>query len=168
MQHPDSDLPLFFADDTPLFYHFNTAAKRYYGLMDEEFKDIDIERYYFILSLICRHKNITQKCLCNCLKIDKASMVRVIDYLTKHEYIMRIINPEDRREHIIIPTEKAMTVMPRLGNAFRKLNEECLKGFSDEEKDKFYRMMELVIDNLSGASPDALFLKINKSKNSIS
>ncbi|MES2690828.1 MAG: MarR family transcriptional regulator [Bacteroidota bacterium] len=164
MQVPDSKPVLFFADDTPLFYHFNTMAKRYYGLMDEEFKDIDIERYYFILSLICKQKNIKQQFLCNCLKIDKASMVRVIDYLTRHDYIMRIVNPDDRREHIIIPTEKALSALPHFENAFRKLNDECLKDFSAVEKDKFYRMMERVVDNLSAASPDNVFLKINKSK----
>ena len=164
MQAPDFKPDLFYADDTPLFYHFNIMAKRYYGLMDEELKDIDIERYYFILSLICKHKNITQQCLCNCLNIDKASMVRVIGYLTRHEYIMRMVNPDDRREHIIVPTEKALAALPLFESAFRKLNEECLKDFSDAEKDKFYRMMERVVGNLSEASPDTLFLKINKSK----
>lgn len=164
MDFTSSDPDLLFAENTPLFYHFNTIAKRYYGLMDEEFKDIDIERYYFILSLISRNKNMTQQALCKCLKIDKASMVRVIDYLTRHGYIVRMINPDDKRAHIILPTEKALDVLPRFEETFHKLNEDCLKDFTPLEKNHFYEMMSRVVHNLSDVSPGTQFLKVNKPK----
>jgi len=150
--------------DTPLVYHFNALAKGYFGILTKELEDLDLERYYFSLTLITKHKTISQQRLADVLDIDKANMVRMIDYLSNQGYVKREVNPDDRREHIILPTKKAEKVFDRVQNAFLKSNKEALKGFSVSETKVFYEMLERACHNLSEIPSQQYFLKYVKTK----
>lgn len=146
-------------EETPLAFNLNALAKLYFGVQSRQFNELDIDRYFFVLSLIVKHKNSTQQCLSNCLKIDKASMVRIIDYLTENGYVKRELNPNDRREYIIVPTGRAEKLYPELIKSFRSNNEAAFKGFSAAEKESFYDMLERMFQNLSGLPADQYFVK---------
>lgn len=146
-------------EEVPLLFNLNALAKNYYGAMNRFFEDLDIDRYFFVLSLIVKHKTATQQGLANCLDIDKASMVRIIDYLVEHGYVKREVNEADRREHMMIPTAKALKLYPRIIEAFRQQNREAFAGFSKEEKQFFYNMLGRMFQNLSGLSADQYFVK---------
>lgn len=147
----DQKLPdlTFINQNAPLFYHFKMMAKLYHGHMRKALGEIDIDRYYIVLSVICSGTDLTQQCLSKRLRIDKASMVRIIDYLNKHGYVVRQVNPLDRRQHIIRPTKKAQELSPKLLNSFDSTNNQCLHGFSETEKTAFYAMIQRMIKNLS-------------------
>ena len=148
--------------NTPLVFHFNALAKNYFGTLSRELNDVDLERYYFVLTLITSHENISQQFIADNIDVDKANMVRIIDYLSEKGYVKRLLNPKDRREHKIAPTAKALKLVPRLNLAFKKVNNLTLKGFTKDESKLFYEFLNRAHDNISGSSYDQYFLKYIK------
>lgn len=139
---------LFAERSGPLFYPFKTLARKYLAYLDLELCELEIERYYLILFLVIRQQHITQQHLCNMLDIDKASMARMVDYLSRKGYVNRVVNPDDRRSHVIVPTSEAISAYRQIGRAFQRINTLCLKGFSQQEASLFYKMLGRINSNL--------------------
>ncbi len=137
------------SETTPLSIWFNTLFKKYYHVIEQELAHIGIERYFFVLTLICRHEQITQQCIADYIGIDKASMVRIIDYLTKKGLVKRTTHQEDRRSYIISATKKGLQLCPIIEQAFEHVNNCSLKGFTATEKKQFLSMMTRIETNLS-------------------
>lgn len=132
----------------PLAFRFSTLAKKYYGVASKNFHEFGLERNLFILSLVGSREYITQQCLANCMDIDKAAMVRIIDYLSEKGLVKREVNPEDRREHIVKATPKAQKLIPRIRDMFRAVNDDAFKGFTKEERQLYMSMNQRMLDNL--------------------
>lgn len=137
------------SDDTPLAFRFSAVAKRYYGAASKQLEALDFDKYYFVLSLISRMKQTTQQGLADCLDIDKATIVRIIDYLTEKGLVKREPHAEDRRCYLIVPTAKANKALPVIGNTFAELNNKAFEGFTSTEKKQFLNMLSRMQTNLS-------------------
>jgi len=150
------------ACETPLSLQFNSLARIYYGALTHSFKEVDIDRYFFIITLIINHPEITQQGIAECLGLEKTYVVKIIDYLSEKGYVKRKINPEDRRKHLLQPTKKAMAFYPTLQKNFQLMNEIALKGFSQKEAEQFHQQLERIFQNLSGLPADQYFVKYTK------
>ena len=128
---------------------FNMLFKKYYHAAEQQLVGAELDRYFYVLGLICKHEKITQQCLANCLQIDKATMVRVIDYLTDKGLVKRTPHSEDRRAYIISPTTKGLKIAPKIEATFSQLNKLAFNGFSAEEKKMFIEFMNRMENNLS-------------------
>jgi|LauGreDrversion4_2_1035121.scaffolds.fasta_scaffold90274_2 DNA-binding MarR family transcriptional regulator len=135
--------------DSPLSLMFNMLFKKYYHAAEQQLVGAELDRYFYVLGLICKHEKITQQCLANCLQIDKATMVRVIDYLTDKGLVKRTPHSEDRRAYIISPTTKGLKIAPKIEATFSQLNKLAFNGFSAEEKKMFIEFMNRMDNNLS-------------------
>ena len=135
--------------DSPLSLMFNMLFKKYYHAAEQQLIGAELDRYFYVLGLICKHEKITQQCLANCLQIDKATMVRVIDYLTDKGLVKRTPHSEDRRAYIISPTTKGLKIAPKIEATFSQLNKLAFNGFSAEEKKMFIEFMNRMDNNLS-------------------
>lgn len=134
----------------PLGRHFAQIGKLYFGALSRALDHMDLDRYYSILILLDKSgKPINQQYIANFLQIDKATMVRVIDQLEKQEYITRISNPEDRREHLIKLTPKAALVLPEIHATIQKLNAVAFEGISSEQRENFGFVLETIWHNLA-------------------
>jgi len=150
--------------DTPLAYHFNELSKKYYGAVSKHFEELDLERNYFILNFISKHKFIKQQTLANLLNMDKTRIVHVIDYLTRKGLVKREISVDDRREHKIIVTKKAAKYIEKISAGFEMLNKIALKGFTKNEQQLFFNMLEKIDNNISSLPSENYSLKFVKSK----
>jgi DNA-binding MarR family transcriptional regulator len=135
--------------DSPLSLMFNMLFKKYYHAAEQQLVGAELDRYFYVLGLICKHEKITQQCLANCLQIDKATMVRVINYLTDKGLVKRTPHSEDRRAYIISPTTKGLKIAPKIEATFSQLNKLAFNGFSAEEKKMFIEFMNRMDNNLS-------------------
>ena len=135
--------------DSPLSLMFNMLFKKYYHAAEQQLVGAELDRYFYVLGLICKHEKITQQCLANCLQIDKATMVRVIDYLTDKGLVKRTPHSEDRRAYIISPTTKGLKIAPKIEATFSQLNKLAFNGFRAEEKKMFIEFMNRMDNNLS-------------------
>jgi DNA-binding MarR family transcriptional regulator len=139
----------FESKESPLSLMFNMLYKKYDHAAEQELYHADLERYFYVLGLICKHQEITQQCLANCLQIDKATMVRIIDYLTEKDLVKRNPHNEDKRAYLISATAKGIKLAPKIEATFSQLNKLAFKGFSAEEKKMFLELMNRMDNNLS-------------------
>lgn len=133
----------------PLGKVFATLTKEYVGVISEQLKHIDIERYWYVILRISEQKNtITQKDLGDLIGQDKTSMVRTIDYLSKKGYVVRTQNEHDRREYFIELTAKAHNALPDIKKAFETANKNALKGINKEQLACLKNCLDTIEKNL--------------------
>jgi len=126
---------------------------------------LEIDRYYSVLIMLERNKgNCTQQCLCDKLKIDKASMVSIIDYLESNKLIKRKINPDDRRAYRLELTQKALTILPDLHREIDTLNKLALKGLKKSEAVFFHHALTIITDNLVIQPSASVVINFKKAK----
>ena len=147
----------------PLGKLMGMITKKYYGALSKRIEPLGIDRHFATLIIIdTTHEKCTQQYLSDFLQIDKVTMVRNLDYLVKKKLIKRIVNPEDRREHIIELTEKARKIMPSIHAEIEVMNNIALKGFNKKEAKLFKEQIAQVIKNLDKLPVNEVSIKINK------
>ncbi len=144
-----TELSSSFSKEKPLSFIFSYLGKKCNSLLLANLDTAIIDRYPYVLSIICQRQKITQQCLVHCLEIDKAMVVRIIDYLAEKKLVNRIINPEDRREHLIVPTPKGLKMLPEIDQAMAQTTQKALKGFSSAEIEKLNDMLNRIQFNLN-------------------
>ena len=134
----------------PLGTTMAMITKQYFGVLTKKLESTKIDRYYSIL-LAIHHSgiNANQQCIADKLMIDKASMVRILDYLLKLELITKEINPENRREYQLSLTPKSIKLIPEIEAAITSLHKQLLKGLNNDEKLLFYSILEKMMLGLN-------------------
>jgi len=133
----------------PLGKIFATLTKQYVGVVSEQLKHLDIERYWYVLLRISESAEpITQKELGELIGHDKTSMVRIIDYLSKMGYVKRKQNTDDRRAYFIELTPKADKIIPEIKAAFQSMNKAALRGIKNEQLECLNDCLNTIQSNL--------------------
>lgn len=147
----------------PLGKMMAAITKSYYGALSKRVEKFGIDRHFSTLITIDTTKEkCTQQYLSDFLNIDKVTMVRNIDYLVKKNMIRRVINPIDRREHIITLTDKAKKIMPLIHNEIENMNNIALKGFNKEQTRLFKEQISSIINNLENLPVNEVSIKFKK------
>lgn len=140
-------------------------SKSYFGALTKRLEHLEIERYYSILIVIENSINgVTQQDIADILKTDKASMVRIIDFLVQKKFIERVVNQEDRREHLIVLTVKAKKVLPEIHEAIEAVNESATKGLSEKQVKEFNEALKAIFSNLNSLPGHKMILSLKKAK----
>jgi DNA-binding MarR family transcriptional regulator len=140
-----------------------SITKYYYGALSKMFENLDIERYFTVMVVIDRtQEKCTQQYLSDFLNVDKVTMVRILDYLVKKGMIKRVVNKEDRREHLVQLTKKGITTIPQIHEGICKLNKIALKGFSEIDQKQLWKFIEHILNNLQHLSINQVDIKIKK------
>lgn len=152
----------------PLGRSLSLLAKTYFGALTKRLEHLEVERYYSILIVIEESDpHCTQQHICDHLRIDKVSMVRILDYLIKKKYVKKVQNPNDRREYFVELTPKAEKVMPEIHMEIANLNEIAFKGMTKEKQKEFYKHIALIHKNVEELPAHKIFVnykKANKEK----
>ncbi len=150
----------------PLGRRFGLLMRLYFGALTKKLEQLDIDRHFSILILIEDSEEgfCNQQYLSNTLNIDKTSMVRMIDYLVGKGYIRRASNPEDRREHRILLTEKAHRILPRIHRAINDLNSKATNGLNTSQLKQFYKDLDLLAENLAHEPRHTIIMNLEKAK----
>ncbi len=147
----------------PLGRFLAILAKSYFGALTKKLEHLEIERYYSILILIDKTEQpCTQQFICSQLKIDKVSMVRILDYLSQKEYIEKQQNPEDRREHFIVLKKKAIKVLPELYAAIEELNKAAMKDISAADQKILLAQIATMQSNLEALPNEKIYINYQK------
>jgi DNA-binding MarR family transcriptional regulator len=150
-------------DRLPLGRSLAILAKTYYGALTKRLEHLEIERYYSILILIEVHGNeCTQQFICDALKMDKVSMVRIVDYLIEKKYVKKVVNPKDRREHFIQLSKKAVDILPAIHQAIDEVNSEALRGISKEKQKELYAHLNSIQENLAYLPSEKIYINYKK------
>ena len=109
---------------------------------------LDINRSIYPLLLIESKDGITQQELARELSCDKVQVVRIIDYLSKNDYVQRIPSLGDKRKHILKITSKAQVMIPEIKNAINETSKIAFNGLTENQVDELYKMLNLLEINL--------------------
>jgi MarR family transcriptional regulator, transcriptional regulator for hemolysin len=131
-------------------------GKLYLAELSKVTEHLDINQYYYVLTLICYHDGkLTQTALADMLGKDKSALVSIIDNLSEKGFVYREVNPADRREHLLKVTEKAKTAVPEIVNAFESMNKNMTENISEEDMLVFYNVLFTMQQNLNQLSETA-------------
>lgn len=107
---------------------FGELAKAYANHFTERLRELPLQRYYYSLVVIEAYGgNINQTVLGEELYLDKASVVRMLDYLETEDCIRRVQNPQDRRAHLLELSPKALAMLPEIKKALEETNALCIQ-----------------------------------------
>ncbi len=152
----------------PLGKELTYLSRLYYGVVTNKLSALEIERYYYVLVLIKEGQGkLTQKELASRIHSDKVFTVKILDYLSEKGMIRRMINKDDRREHLICLTAKGEKQVPLITKAFNEATAAAFKGLSKAEKELYYTVLHKMRENLLSLPADEVkvnFKKIKKSK----
>jgi len=126
--------------ELPLGKVFGNLAKAYADAYTEQLKGLPIDRYFYALVVIDEYDGeLSQTTLADELMMDKAMVVRMLDYLEANDCIVRTPHPSDRRAHLLKLTPTAIELIPEIKKGIRETNSICAKIAE-----------EMGVDNLNG------------------
>lgn len=125
-----------------------------------------LDRYFMSLIYLCENSGIiTQKDLASALKIDKVTAMRMVDYLSDRELLIRKQDCNDRRCQILKVTEKAHALLPKVKKGVTQTNELLFKDFSEKEKRQFSQSMDKLFKTIASLPKPQFTVKAFKRKN---
>ncbi len=98
-------------------------------------------------SSIVDNPGISQDKLACMLMLNKSTITRNLSYLEEHGYVKREQCAQDKRITEVYPTEKMMEVLPAVEKKLDEWYDDLLIGFSDEEKELYFKMTQKVLEN---------------------
>jgi len=149
----------------PIGKVFTDVARAYFGMLAERLEHTGFDRFFYPLVVI--HDgggSLTQQKLADILKTDKVTTVRVIDYLSKKGLVKREVNSNDRREHLLTLTPKALKIMPDISNALKDVEKELFTGVSTGQREEFRSCLEMIMGNISKIPSERIKVKVKFDK----
>ncbi len=100
------------------------------------------DQHYSYILVVCRRPGISQDAISRRLFINKSNVTRSLSYLEEHGFVTRERDPEDRRQTLVYPTEKALDILPQVREIIRGWNAYITDGFTEEEMEMYLSMTE--------------------------
>lgn len=107
-----------------MVYSFNDSLKTY-SLSTRD---------YGVLLTIYNNKNVSQKKIADILKIDKTTVVYIVDDLEEKNYLKRVKNPKDRRSFQLKLTKKGNSILKPLWDMRKEAERQTLKDLTEDQK----------------------------------
>ena len=123
-------------------------GKLYQANLSAELSHLDIDRSFYPLLLIESRNGMTQQELARELSCDKVQVVRIIDYLSNHNYVQRIQKQTDKRKYELTITEKSGLLIPEIRKVIDNMSAVAFKGLSEKQIDELYRILSILEINL--------------------
>lgn len=114
----------------------------------EQFESLVIGSYQdsYIIE-ICKQPGIAQEKLAGLIYVHKSNVARQLNSLEEKGFVTREPDPNDKRNLLVYPTEKAKAALPVIRQVHRRWNELVLGGLSEEEQEAVARYMALLSEN---------------------
>lgn len=82
------------------------------------------------------------------LKVTHPTVIGIVKRLEEKGFVTTASDPKDRRVKLVSITPKTTKMIKKLDRHKRKIDENLLKGFTEQEAKEFRRMLFLIEDNL--------------------
>ncbi|MGD0211351.1 MAG: MarR family winged helix-turn-helix transcriptional regulator [Desulfomonilia bacterium] len=138
--------------DTNFLYIITNIRQRLFRFLGKELSKKNIDgiapSYGDILFVLDRKGTVTLQEVAKHTIKDKSTISSVINKLESGGYIMKEKDVSDGRYTYLTLTAKAKKLRPVLFAISKKMNTKLFEGFSGEEKETLFRLMEKVCKNL--------------------
>jgi DNA-binding MarR family transcriptional regulator len=134
-----------------LGYHVRETHKALTRRLAEELAKLGVAlKHYYYLRALYEEDGITQIELGERVGMNRATVTRVVDTMTRAGLVRRARDPDDRRKINIVLTPRAQRLRQPLLRLVESLNREALVGLSAGETKALRAALRHVIDNLGG------------------
>lgn len=114
-----------------------------------EFKEYDLTKgQYLYLVRICEQPGIIQEKLAEMIKVDRTTAARAIKKLEINDFIEKKGDIQNKKIKKLFPTEKGKRVYPFIKKEHDYSNAVALQGFSEEEVDTIFNLLQRVRKNI--------------------
>ncbi|KGR76285.1 MarR family winged helix-turn-helix transcriptional regulator [Ureibacillus sinduriensis] len=114
-----------------------------------EFKELDLTKgQYLYLVRICENPGIIQEKLAEMIKVDRSTAARAIKKLESNGFIEKKVDDKNKKIKKLYPTAKGEGVYPFIKRENDYSNHVALQGFSDEEIESIYILLQRVRTNI--------------------
>jgi len=103
-----------------------------------------------ILSYLIHHDGCLQKELASSCDIEPATVSKVLTGMEEAGLIQRRCSCQDKRAVTVMITEKGRAASECMHQHFEELDEQQLKGFSEEEADQLKDYLTRIYHNMTG------------------
>lgn len=101
-----------------------------------------------ILDYLKNHDGAVQKDIASTCHIEQASLTAVLNGMEKKGLIIRKMCHGNRRSLYVYSTEKGKELIDRVENEFKKIEENALNGFTENEKDMLNDYLSRIYKNI--------------------
>ena len=99
---------------------------------------------------ISQNMGLSQKDLVDKLGIKPASVSSIVNQMESEGLLIRVQDESDARKFKLLLTDKGQSLVPDVISSWRKIQDEVTKGFTEEEKAVFIRLLKQMDQNLEG------------------
>ena len=140
-------------DKMPLGYQFKLINDKFIKKRNEQLKEQELTFSQNKLLVYIWHHNpqcLTQKELCEGIHVSHPTMIGILKRLYEKGYISRTENPENRRMHLIVLTEKAKDYLRNDRESLDDRDRLLVRGMSPEEIQQLRQLLGKVYENMAG------------------
>ena len=102
--------------------------------------DICAAHHVFVFT-ICAHPGLSQDEIARALYLNKSTVARALSSLEERGLVRRELNPEDKRQTLVYPTEAMLKMLPEVRANATEWNGIIESGIPTEELDVFYSVL---------------------------
>ncbi|MEJ2149847.1 MAG: MarR family winged helix-turn-helix transcriptional regulator [Chloroflexota bacterium] len=136
----DEDTP----DDLLPFMGFliAKAAQTIVETVDESMASFGISsRHYGVMLMLSRHDGLPQVAVGEKLRIDRTTMVKLVDDLEKQDLVERRRDPHDRRAYALSLSEKGREMLPEISRRAVEVERASLASLKQDEIRQLFRIL---------------------------
>lgn len=134
----------------------NQLSIHSHRIMGDRFAEVCARRPHFsLLATLEERGPMSQAVLSRCTGIDRSDIVSAINELEAKGYVVRAVNPSDRRRNVITITSAGQEHYQQLNAIRAAAQQELLAGISPAEREVLADLLRRAFAELvrSGASP---------------
>lgn len=150
----------------PLGYMLGQSLRVFKSQMVSEFKKKEIElsfEQFVILHMLNSNCDLIQRDIATQLQKDKSIIVRQINGLLEKQYIVRLINKNDKRIKNLILTKNGFEILNQVKAIADEISEKLLTGIPETDLEIF-RGVLLKIQENGGVEEDIFNCGLNQQK----
>jgi len=145
-----SSIPVSLADQVG--YLLSKAHHRVHVRANEALEPLGLTvKHYGLLTLLVHEGPVSQGRLGEVMKIDRTTMVALIDELERAGHVDRTRNPEDRRAYALAATASGKRVQRKAVSLVNEVYDETLSALSASERRELRRMLSAIVEGDSPA-----------------
>ena len=108
-------------------------------------------KHYGLLTLLVHEGPISQGRLGEVMKIDRTTMVALVDDLERAGHVDRTRNPEDRRAYALAATASGRRIQRDAATLMKRVYNETLSPLSAGERRELLRMLRDIVEGASAS-----------------
>ena len=128
----------------PLGYLLSRSRRVFKHQMAAEFKNKDIDltfEQFVILKLLNLNADLIQQDLADRLQRDKSIIVRQINCLLEHQYVVRLTNKGDKRKKNLSLSKNGIDILNRMNEISVDVSNKLLSGVTKDEFEIFQQVL---------------------------